>query len=246
VSSSTYLTFDGTQQVLTIPLSAYPAAAGFSLTRLHALHLDSWSPAGTTFLIDDLQLSGTSTGTVPPPPPPAPTVEPGTLVIDDFSSEARYTVGRNALQGFTSDDRSLVSATAAQQKQNLELVTRQGGYWYSEFAPRGAGCFDAGKYTSLSMRVQGAAGSSFRIVLEGQNAACTDRSNIDPGITSSAFITLDGTMQTLNIPLTAFAATGFTLSKVHAMHLDTWTPVGATFVIDDLAFVGADTFGRRR
>jgi hypothetical protein len=285
-----FVTFNGNQQTVTIPLSAFTTTAS-NLANAHHIALENFAPTGVVVTLDDIEFVTTAGGgpfvcldtdgdsvcdvsdncpnvanpsqfnfdadtlgnacdncptvanqnqadsdndgqgdacdTVAPPPE-------DTLSIDDFNSAARYSTNhRNLLNGYTDDDSTATDVITNDGK--LSLTTRTGSYWFALFAD--TGCRNAAAYDALRFKLRAPAGSNFAVVMFANNAACTVRT-ITARVSVNAFTTPDGSEKVVTIPFSAFAGLLPYTNALHHISFETFTPsAGATFFVDDMAFV---------
>jgi hypothetical protein len=215
VPLSKYTTITTAQQTVSIPLSDFGATLG---AVRYVMFFGFPSTSGTAF-IDDLKLEAAK---------PAPFVD---FKVDDFSSPDQYNVQhKNDLGGETDDGRHLSSAydvvdAAADLKLYFKEQTLPSNYWYSKLSPSGA-AIDLSRAVYLTFRAKRQSSTyPFSVSLEDATHLVS--------VSTSAYVTLSSTYQTVRIPLTAFA--GLDKSKLKSIQLSLFNQT-QDVAIDDLKF----------
>ncbi|KAG9523499.1 polysaccharide deacetylase, partial [Aureobasidium melanogenum] len=116
----------------------------------------------------------------------------GPLVIDDFS---KWSFNSNSLDDWVSDDGSMTSASAGNDK--LSVVPNVDSYFYETFACQTA---LSNGYNAITFPIKGPASGSFTLEIQTKSACSADAYQ-------SHFYTvsdLTGTTQTITVPLSSF------------------------------------------
>ncbi|KJE94464.1 hypothetical protein CAOG_009820 [Capsaspora owczarzaki ATCC 30864] len=237
--------FDGTEKIITIPLSAF---SGVSLTRLHALVLTGFGPNPITILVDEIEFFKSAHCSNPTPsasPYATPTASSATptasppacspVVVDDFSDNRAWT---NSLGYLTNDDASM--DLFKQSAGTLQLVGSVDGdsYWYSLLGGnQPKTCFDASRFSALQLDVKAPAGTNLVLVLQMRNAKCTTWST-QVSVPLQAYTTFNDAFQTVVVPFSSLPA-GFNASRLHAVVLEVHSPVKGMITLDNVRFVCA-------
>ncbi|KAI9143507.1 hypothetical protein BKA69DRAFT_1123284 [Paraphysoderma sedebokerense] len=258
---SNYVTFNNTVQQVLIPLSDY-ATRGAVLNRIASVVFIDFLPAdgSVTFAFDDVKFvssacvntppSNTTTiSTAPVPTTSAPTTSTATttqqptatttpcapeIIVNDFQNLTQYGVQQNNLGLWNGDGASAAAVSIANGILNFR--PRAGSWWASIVA--GTTCRNLSDYENLSFQISAAAGANVFVGLSHRTASCGALAN-KYSVPVNNYVTLDGTMKTVFIPIADFVRLGYIPARAHSVFFDTFTPnTGAvTFRLDNIRFV---------
>jgi hypothetical protein len=133
--------------------------------------------------------------------------------VDDWASQSRLDfLGYNSLLLPTGDDETMKSMVVSNNRITLTPVSTS-SYFYTQ-----VGCVDATKYGGLSVRINAAAGTTFKIELTSKTTCDDDEATGSSSQTTAQLgWTFDGTEKLYSFPWSKFK--GINLSKLRSIVL---------------------------
>lgn len=222
------VTFNTAPTDVTIPFSQF--SSGFNQNYLQSFTMTGFSVAGATYHIHSVSFVGNSNSK-------GCALCEGTLLDTcTFNSVPRT----NSLNGLVTDESTLASYTVGSDG-SLNLGSKAGSYWYSQFGANA--CYDStqNNATGIQLSVAAAAGTSFDVALRWKtNTQCTIVSSpVTVPITKYVTFAGNSSYQIAKIPFSDFP--GANASRLDSVALSGFNPATANVQVGCISLVSVSS-----